>query len=490
MDEISLGLIIAYSKPVLFVVGLTLASIAVLAVFIGNPKWPALALFLVIINFINPSYGFLDKAPTNAYGWGVGGKLPFPLIQFYLYGLFLAVLFRNLYNRVQPLKQAGGIWLILFAVMFVGHFIAGFVEAGHWLQLLNAFGLIHVLHMGMLMYVVASVLEKEEDFKAFIKLFLVIAVARAIFGLVRYFLFGGDPQNAYANFGNTDIKITYWDVNEGLIASIAGFYFLWRLVSDWSTLKPAMRWLFLVCLALEILIIMLSFRRSNLFGLIMVGAYFLILLPWRKRLLYSAIGVIVLVPSVLSLSAYRAQETLGTRQLTLMEIISPDATEIESITDRGSRFYELQVAFRSLEEKPVFGIGTWNAFKIGPGDAYSLAYHRGNFHFVHSGFGHVLLKSGVVGLMLFLGLLYGAWRYGTRARRFIDSKYRALFESYRAGFWFLMPTFLFGTPVIEMRTMLWTAMTLAIPVAIARYSLLKSASPDGRERSLGLPQAA
>lgn len=489
MDDISLGLIIAYSKPVMWVLALALGSVAVLAAFIANPKWPALGLFLVILNFINPSYGFLNEAPTDIYGWGVG-KLPFPLMEFYIYGLFMAVLFRNLFMREQPLSQAGGIWLILFALMYAGHFVAGLGKVGHWLHLFNAFGMIHILHMGMLMYVVVSVLDKEEDFKAFIKLFLVFAVARAVFGLGRYLLFGGDPQNAYANFGHTNIKITYWDVNEGLIASIAAFYFLWRLVYDWAALKPGVRWFFLACLALEVLVVMLSFRRTSLFGFMMVGVYFLMLLPWRKRLIYSVLGALILVPSVFMVSAYRAQETFGTRQLSVMEIISPDAAKTHKLADRGSRFYELQVAFRSLEENPVLGIGSWNAFKVGPGDAYSLAYHQGNFQFVHSGLGHILLKSGALGLTLFLGLIFAAWRFAGKARPYVDAKYRALFESYRAGLWFMIPTLLFGTPIIETRTMLWLGMLLAIPIAIARFSLPKPAPQPSRAVGSAIAQPA
>ncbi len=473
MDGLSLGLIFAYSKPIMFVLALALASIAVLAIFVADPKWPTLLLFLLILNFINPSYGFLDEHPTNVYGWGVG-KLPFPLLEFYLYGLFLAVLFRNLFAGVQPLRQAGGIWLILFSLMFAGHFIVGVTEVPHWLLLFNTYGLIHVLHMGMLIYIVASVLEQDKDFRALIRIFLVVAVGRAVFGLTRYFLFGGDPQNAYANFGHTDIKITYWDVNEGLIASIAAFYFLWRLFYDWVTLKPGFRWLFIACLVMEVLVVMLSFRRSNLFGFVLVGAYFLMLMPWRKRVFYAALGAFFLIPSVLAVSAYRAEETFGTRQLSLLEIISPDASDSDKLAERGSRFYELQVAFRSLEDNPLLGIGMWNAFKVGPGDAYSLAYHRGNFQFVHSGFGHVFLKSGVLGLTFFLGIWLAAWRFAGRARPFVVPQYRALFESYRAGLWFLVPTYVFGTPIVETRTMLWTAVVLAVPVAIARFSLSRT----------------
>lgn len=477
MSEMSLGLIIAYSKPVLFVLALALASIAVLAMFLADPKWPTLALVLVILNFVNPSYGFLDNAPTNIYEWKPS-QIPFPLMQFYLYGLFLAVLLRNAFSGVHPLRQAGGIWLLLFALMFVGHFFAGlFDDKTNWVFIFHGLGLIHVVHMGMLMYIVASVLDNEKNFNAFIKIFLAVALGRAVFGLGRFLLFGGDPQNGYATLGGGGFKITYWDLSEGLIASMAAFYFAYRLINDRVKLISSHRWFFIIALALELSVIVLSFRRTNLFGLILVAIYFLSLLPWRKSVVYAAIGAAFILPPVLGVAAYRAQETFGSQKVDLWEAISQEKTGRERIGERGDRFYELEVAFRNVEDNPLLGIGSWNAFKIGPGDAISLAYHQGNFHFIHSGFGHVLLKSGLLGLTLFAGILLTAWRYAGKARPFVHPKYRALFESYRAGLWFMFPTLLFGTPIIELRTMMWLAMVLAVPVAVARFSLSQSLQP-------------
>ena len=470
MNEIPLDLVIAYSKPVLFVLALALASIAVLAIFVADPKWPTLALVLVILSFVNPSYGFLGDAPTNIYEWKPR-QIPFALLEFYLYGLFLAVLLRNVFAGVHPLRQAGGVWLILFALMFLGHIFVGLTDdKTFWVFLFHGLGLIHVVHMGMLMYIVASVLDNEKDISAFIMIFLAVALGRAIFGLGRFLLFGGDPQNGYATLGGTGLKITYWDLNEGLIASMAAFYFVYRLVHDRAQLSSAHRWFFIAAFVIEIATIVLSYRRTNLFGVILVTIYFLSLLPWRKSVIYAVVGAALILPPALGVVVYRAQETIGAHQVGLWEAISQEKSGKEKFGERGDRFYELQVAFRDVEDNPIFGIGSWNAFKIGPGDAISLAYHQGNFHFVHSGFGHVLLKSGFLGLTLFAGILLAAWRYAGKARHLINPKYRALFESYRAGLWFMVPTLAFGTPIVEMRTMLWLAMVLAVPIAVARFS--------------------
>lgn len=481
MDGLSLALILAFGKPVLVVLALALGSIAVLAAFVADPKWPALALFLLVLNFVNPSYGFLGEAPTNVYEWKPW-FFPFALLNFYLYAVFLAVLMRNAFAGIHPLRQAGGAWLLLFAIMYAGHVLVGFGDRETpWTFLFHHLGVINVMHMGMLAYIAASVLANKKSLDAFIRIFLAIAVARAVFGLVRFFLFGGDPQNGYAELG---IKLTYWDLNEGLVASMAAFYFAYRLLIDKAALPVWLRSVFVLALVLELAVVVLSFRRTGLFGLVLVALYFLSQLPWRKRLVYAAVGAALILPPSLAVVAYRAQETLGTRDVDLWEAITQeDDTRSRSLADRGNRFYELRVALRNVGDSPVFGVGSWKPFKIGPGDSISLAFHRGNYHFVHSGFVHVLFKTGFLGLILFVGALVSAWRFAGRHRHAVDPRYRALFESYRAGLVFMLPTLAFGTPIVEMRTMLWLALVLAVPIAVARLSSLVETRVPAMQRS-------
>lgn len=489
MDGISLELALAYSKPVVVVLMLALGSLAVLAAFVADPKWPAVALFLLFANFINPSYGFIGEAPINVYEWKPW-FLPLALLNFYLYAIFLAVLLRNVFAGAHPLRQAGGVWLLLFAIMYFGHVFAGLLSESNpmpWTFLFHHLGVINVVHMAMLMYIAASVLTDDKNFSVFIRLFLLVAVGRAIFGLARFFFFGGDPQNGYAELG---IKLTYWDLNEGLIASIAMFYFAYRLFVDKNRLPDWQRIIFAAALILELAVVILSYRRTNLLGLVLVTLYFISLLPWRKRFLYAALGLALIVPPSVTVVALRAQETLGTRQVNLLEAITQeDNTRSRNLAERGSRFYELRVAMRSVEDNPVFGVGIWNPFKIGPGDAISLAFHRGNYHFVHSGFVHVWFKTGTVGLILFLGALIAVWRYVGRRRHLVEGWHRAVLESFRAGFVFLLPTLAFGTPIVEVRTMLWLGLVLAVPIAVARLYDTQPARQDVPKATAALQPA-
>jgi hypothetical protein len=471
MGNTILAYLFGYGLPFGAVIGMAIVSILALGLFIAYPKYGALPLFAMVLMFVNSGYG-LQVEDTGGFSvYTKGGRfLPFPIIQFYLYGLLLATWIGNQFNGYRPLKQSGGVWMLLFAVMFAGHIIVGLFEGEHWLFLISQRGLINVLHMIMVVYIAATVLREQKDLTGLTKVFLAVAVYHALFGLGRFLLFGGDAQNAYENYGDVDIKITYWDINEGLIATISAFYFAWRLTHEWKKLSMGAKWLFLACLAVELLVIVFSFRRSNWFGLLLAGAFFLYWQPPSKRWVYFVLCGAVVLPTLLAVGTYRAEETLNRSNLTFMERIAPDSSKAKSLTDKESRFFELYAALQTVKEKPLFGVGTWGSFKVGASEHLALLYHQGRYDFVHSGFGHVLLKSGLVGLVLFTGMLVAVWRHASRMRRWIPENRLAIFESFRAGFVFFIPNLLAGTPVAEFRTMIWLGLVLAVPLAIANMS--------------------
>lgn len=471
MSNTLLSYLFGYGIPFGMVIAMAIFSVLALGLFIAYPKYGALLLFLIVLIFVNTAYGLkeVDSGGFSVYTKG-GRYLPFPVIQFYLYGLFLATWIGNVFGGYRPLQQAGGVWMLLFAIMFIAHLVAGLYAEEHILLLVSQRGLVNVIHMVMVIYVTVSVLRDQKTLGGLTKVFLAVAVYHAIFGMGRFLLFGGDPQNAYENFGDLNIRITYWDINEGLIAVISAFYFAWRLTHEWKQLSTGVKWLFLACLVIELLVIVFSFRRSNWFGLLLAGTFFLYWQPPGRRWVYMVIGVAIIFPSLLAVGTYRAQETLGRTDLTLIERIAPDSAKARSLTDKESRFFELYTAWLTVKEKPLFGVGTWGSFKVGASEHLALAYHEGRYDFVHSGFGHVLLKSGFFGLMLFVGMLATLWRYASRMRPHIPQNRLAIFESFRAGLIFFIPTLVSGTPVPEFRTMIWLALVLAIPVAIAKMS--------------------
>ena len=49
------------------------------------------------------------------------------------------------------------------------------------------------------------------------RFFVIVGLGRALFGLLRWALWGGDPANIYANSGNVAIRLTFFDINDGLV---------------------------------------------------------------------------------------------------------------------------------------------------------------------------------------------------------------------------------------------------------------------------------
>jgi type II secretory pathway component PulM len=89
---------------------------------------------------------------------------------------------------------------------------------------------------------------------------------------------------------------------------------------------------------------------------------------------------------------------------------------------------------------------------------------------MHSGVLHIALKSGLIGVMASLLVIVGAFRFIAKHSASMAPRERGLLLVGAAGLLFMLPTFLFGTPLIEFRTMQLLALALALPycaVAVA-----------------------
>jgi hypothetical protein len=291
-------------------------------------------------------------------------------------------------------------------------------------------------------------------------------VARGCYGLGRFLFFGGDPQNAYANLAGMSLKLTYWDFNEGLIATVVAFYCGWKVFREWATLSRGARVFFLGGLVVELLVVMLSYRRAQQYGLILAGLYFVWLLPKGKRALGFGAFAALMAAALVVLGTHRAEEALRRGNLTLMERLAPDVAGRGGIVSGRSRFYELYVALDTVRRSPLVGVGSWGEFKVGV-DASGLSYHRGDYTFVHSGLGQVLLKSGLIGLVIFCGILFSGWTFASRGRPWVRPGELALFEACRAGLAFLVPTLIAAPLIPDFRAMALLGVILAVPIAVS-----------------------
>ncbi len=178
-------------------------------------------------------------------------------------------------------------------------------------------------------------------------------------------------------------------------------------------------------------------------------------LPWQRRILCGGVGIAAIMIGAATLMKERLQfntQRTGFLSSLLYDVGPGRATEV-------SRFYELEAAAKSLDGHWLFGLGSWGTFY---GNEDALDYHFGKFDFVHSGFGHLVLKSGLVGLLMFLALLAACIVHYFRYRPALRGNSALLSDMSMAGLLFWLPTLLIGTPIIEFRSMLLIGMTLAM----------------------------
>ena len=239
------------------------------------------------------------------------------------------------------------------------------------------------------------------------------------------------------------------------IAALAAFCIAWLLLMPGVRMSLHKRALLLGLFAMEVATVALSFRRSSLVGLGLMFAVLLWQLPWQRRILCGGVGIAALMIGAATLMRERLQfntQRTGFLSSLFYDVGPGRATEV-------SRFYELEAAAKSLDGQWLFGLGSWGTFY---GNEDALDYHFGKFDFVHSGFGHLVLKSGLVGLLMFLALLSACVLHYFRYRAAMRGNSALLADMSMAGLLFWSPTLLIGTPIIEFRSMLLIGMTLAM----------------------------
>ncbi|MQM31757.1 MAG: hypothetical protein CRU78_15045 [Candidatus Accumulibacter phosphatis] len=479
-----IGILFEFGIPIAAASIGTLVFVGAIALGIANGRFLVLGFVIIIFAFVNPSYGLVEAPAFNIYAKG-GKTFLLPFIQYGFYALFIAVWTSNAFEARKPLRDAGGGWLIALGILFIAHLIAGVVlEDLSPLHIVAPRGIIHILHIGMAAYLVSSSIRTEKDLKYVVRLIIILVFCRGVFALVRFAVFGGDPQNAYANLegGNIALKITFWDSNEGVLASMAAFYAAWQIFRCWAGKVEGKTLFFVVMLIVELLVVILSFRRSNWVALLLVTIYFLSFLPPSRRWVVGLLGVSLLLPAIWLGANKRFEASALDRNRSIIEVLAPDARGFAPTDRKKSRFYELDRAWATLAKSPVtiiFGIGSWGSFDPG-NDALALAYHAGRYDFVHSGFGHVLLKSGLLGLAIFLGFGSSILKRSAVPIDQMDTKFSVIHFTFRAGMVAMIPTLVSGTPIPELRTTWMLGIILGVPLAIRALGLKKNVEPLGQ----------
>jgi O-antigen ligase len=455
--------------------GMALAAMLAIVVGFGLMlAWPRVLLFgflaCLLLIASSSSYGLEDASEANVF-WVKGTRtFFFSFVEMGVFGAWIATLLRNAWAGDGPLALPLSKYYLGFAALLVGHFVVGLFQPEHLPLLdLSQRGFSNLLYQGMFVFVLVSTLKTERDLRWLAMLIVACLVGRHLFGLVRYVAFDGDPQNAYATLGSSHVRITFWDINDGLLAVFAALYLGWRALVG-RDLSAAQRLLATAAALLAMAMPLLSARRTAQGGLLLALVALAALLP-RGRRWVAGVTLVLALPVVVFALGQRAEDK--TARLIDRVLIDVQASALKD--PRRTRFHELRTAWQTLREQPWFGLGPSGRFRVT--DHVGLEYHAGRYDYVHSGFGHVMLKTGMVGLVLFVGLLLAWLRHVWRVQATVQGPPRALLVAAVGTFAASLPNLAVGTPIPEIRTMLVMGLLLALPFAVARAAAAELAAP-------------
>ncbi|MCP5222699.1 MAG: O-antigen ligase family protein [Zoogloeaceae bacterium] len=457
----------ALSAPFLVAFILPLLGVGWAAVGSRFPVvWVALY-FSLLFFFPNASWGLLDPSDTNNFYSRGTGTFYFSAINVLLFGLALQAFIARGFRVVEPVKHNFGYLALLFWAIILGNVVVGSIlDDVRWYDIVGYSGLLNIANFMLSFYVLLSFMRTPKDLERLINILLFCAVARGLWGAVRFFALGGDPANFYSNFQGIDIRLTFFDINDSLIALLALFIVSWRLANGlYATQRE--RLLYWSVVALELFIIVFSYRRTAWGGLALAAILFAFVQRSSLRralfLVYALFGV----PAFIYKMVQRAGE--GMAGAPLLEKMLPDIASGGGLQFTSGRFAELYAALLSIKDSPIWGLGAWGRYD---GFRFSeLAWHRGDFGWMHSGVLHLMLKSGLLGAGISVAALIALAQHIRQNKCELGQRELGILLAGGAGVLFLLPNWLIGTPVIEFRTMQLSAFVMALPylaVAAAR----------------------
>jgi len=452
---------------------LVMAAAALLVVTaVLAPRWAGLALVLLVVVFPNSA----STAVAGEYGWNVFGKgqryFFFSIVELLAMSLgLLLALHHWVSKRWVGLARTEGPTPLAqhpnpYAVFYFGFFllVLGWalldvvMDQNGWSQNFGRNGVWTLVVQGLFLSALVRLCTTEKLLFSGFHWMIVTVAGVVVYGLVRYVFLGGDPQGVYETDGSLPLRLSFWDINYLIFATSLGGWLLW------CAADPACRrsWPWREALALLAFIaVALSARRSAQVGVLVTLFALALVLPRGKKLV---VGVMIAL--TFAAVGYKLNQRIDDNRPLLTRLVQGDQRAQYLFDPRYGRYYELEVAWKDIRRNPVFGVGPANGFN--PPSHMGLEYHRGNFGFVHSGFGHVLLKTGFVGLTLLLGLLLTYATLVLRLWRRLDHRQRGLLVFSGAGMLAFLPTLAIGTPFIELRTALTMGVLMALPLALWR----------------------
>lgn len=463
-----------YSLPWLAVIGLSVALVAGIAVGVVWPRWLVYPYLLVFFWVNSTSYGSLAVfASRSIYSRG-SGMLYFGVVLWAMLGAWLCARVAAGFGRQPAAACALRPWFWAWAALLVGHVCAGLFAGVPLADSLAPSGFSNIVWMAPLIALLLLAFRTREQAIALGHFILLAGLGRALFGLGRWALAGGDPNNIYANMNALPIRLTFFDINDSLLCTLA--FAIAAVTLFQAPRRESGRWWRVLCWATLIataLCVVLSFRRTAWIGFLLACTVIVLRLPVRARLQWLAAGI-PLIGATLSWVAVRRLDRAGLAAEGAVAGgggLGAGGGLLYDLQSRrfgaeSERVLELKLALADFLAHPLSGIGAWGRYQ-GYG-AISWQNSPDGGLFLHSGVLHIALKSGIPGLVLLFGTIATFVVGARRALRTLPPALLGLGVAGAAGLAFMLPDLLVGTPFPQVRTTQMLALCLALPyVALA-----------------------
>jgi hypothetical protein len=456
-----------------FAVVLLLAVLSVVGIGVGLVKprflvYPYLAVFFL---FNSSNYGNLQMFSTAGIYSRGSGMLLFGVILWYMAGAWCCARVAATFGRDgQPecnLRPWFWGWFVLLALH-----VAAALFAGHKVsEALAPSGFANIIWMAPLVSLLLLTFRTREQAIELGRFIMVMGLGRALFGLGRWAFAGGDPNNVYANMNAIKIKLTFFDINDSMLCmvafAIAAVHLFQVGKAHGSRFWRSMEWFTLFATAA---CIVLSYRRTAWIGFLLAFLVIIMRFPLARRMQIAMLGLPAMGAALLYVAYKRLSQTKGATGG--LESFFYDVGS-RRFGAESERVLELKLAMADFLANPITGIGSWGRYA-----GYQRISWQGGpdgGQFIHSGVLHIALKSGLVGLVLFAGTAAAFILFARRALRALPPEFVGLGTAGVAGLAFMLPDFLIGTPIPQVRTTQLIALCLALPYVATAAS--RAAAP-------------
>lgn len=481
----TLLLYIYTSLPFIAVFALAVASICGVGVGLVWPRFLVYGYLAVFFFKNSTSYGALAATGPGIYSRG-SGMLLFPLLFWCMFGAWICARVSAGFQGFKAPPCNLRPWFMAWFLLLGGHVAIALFNNVTLAAALAPSGFSNIVWMAPLVSLMLLSFRTREHVIEFSRFILLAGFVRASFGLARWAVLGGDPNNVYANMNAIKIKLTFFDINDSLLCTVAfaiAAVNLFQVVKN----KRSQFWTMVdwATLCTTVACIVLSYRRSAWIGFLLAFLIIMMRFPLQRRMHLMVLGLPVVGAGLLYAAVKRLGQTKGAGGGLSSLFYDMESKRFGAESER---VLELKFALGDFFSHPLTGIGSWGRYSGYQQISWQSGQDGGLF--LHSGVLHIALKTGIPGLILLAGTIWAFTVFTRRALRTLPPELLGLATAGAAGLAFMLPDLLVGTPFPQVRTTQMLAICLALPyVAMAVCREAKAPEPAKAARRYGMPPA-